>query len=275
MKKVVKCLLLFTLCSLLLFSSTAFADSLNIEKVTSNVYGLLFKIGVILAVCLTATLAISYMVATPNKKAMLKERLIYYFAGVIFLVGGLAFLNIYEGVSDDIGDTVYTDGAPSKIKDYFQNQITTTSSTSSKAEEAMEIDDETLDDMAEDVISNGSDNVSSEDLAILLYRLSSIKDEYADSIEFDKLYNHFDELTDDQKEIVWVQARLALNSSPEDRVQAERDLIDFHNYYYQEDKNTDIFRWTIEQWKKDTTAQKDHRWYYENIVLNNYENLWK
>lgn len=127
MKKVVKCLLLFTLCSLLLFSSTAFANSLNIEKVTSNVYGLLFKIGVILAVCLTVTLAISYMVATPNKKAMLKERLIYYFAGVIFLVGGLAFLNIYEGVSDDIGNTVYTDGAPLKIKDYFQNKTVTSS----------------------------------------------------------------------------------------------------------------------------------------------------
>lgn len=118
MKKVIDRLLLFILCYLLIFNSTAFASSikdyfsgsgknnLDMETVTSGVYGLLYTIGVILAVCILVTIAISYMVATPNKRAILKERLIYYFAGVIFLVGGLAFLRIYEKAANDVGDVV-------------------------------------------------------------------------------------------------------------------------------------------------------------------------
>lgn len=118
MKKVIDRLLLFILCYLLIFNSTAFASSikdyfsgsgknnLDMETVTSGVYGLLYTIGVILAVCILVTIAISYMTATPNKRAMLKERLIYYFAGVIFLVGGLAFLRIYEKVAKDVGNIV-------------------------------------------------------------------------------------------------------------------------------------------------------------------------
>lgn len=118
MKKVIDRLLLFILCYLLIFNSTAFASSikdyfsgsgknnLDMETVTSGVYGLLYTIGVILAVCILVTIAISYMTATPNKRAMLKERLIYYFAGVIFLVGGLAFLRIYEKAANDVGDVV-------------------------------------------------------------------------------------------------------------------------------------------------------------------------
>ena len=119
MKKKIISIFLFVLCLLLVFNSTAFASSiikdyfsgsgknnLDMETVTSNVYSLLYTIGVILAVCILVTIAISYMTATPNKRAMLKERLIYYFAGVIFLVGGLAFLRIYEKVAKDVGNMV-------------------------------------------------------------------------------------------------------------------------------------------------------------------------
>lgn len=213
MKKVVKCLLLFTLCSLLLFSSTAFADSLNIEKVTSNVYGLLFKIGVILAVCLTATLAISYMVATPNKKAMLKERLIYYFAGVIFLVGGLAFLNIYEGVSDDIGDTVYTDGAPSKIKGYFQNQSTNSApSTITKVHD----DDEravTLNDLVYDYSKADIDSMNYEALKSYANQLATAKSDFTKALNFEQEGGHLsgqDKLLEDaESKLNYAKARLS------------------------------------------------------------------
>lgn len=141
MKKVVKCLLLFTLCSLLLFSSTSFAsstiyeyfsgsgkDNLDMETVTSGVYGFLYTCGVILAVCILVTIAISYIVATPNKRAILKERLIYYFIGVIFLVGGLAFLRIYEKAAKDVSGIVYNGGESSKtttkIKDDDKRSVT-------------------------------------------------------------------------------------------------------------------------------------------------------
>ena len=118
MKKVIERLLLFMLCYLLIFNSTAFASdikeyfsnsgksTIDMEAVTSGAYSLLYTIGAMLAVCILVTIAISYMVATPNKRALLKERLIYYFAGVIFLVGGLAFLRIYEKAANDVGDIV-------------------------------------------------------------------------------------------------------------------------------------------------------------------------
>lgn len=118
MKKIIERLLLFILCYLLVFNSTAFADSIriyfsgngkkkvDIQTITSGIYSLLYTVGAILAVCILVTIAISYMTATPNKKALLKERLIYYFAGVIFLVGGLAFLRIYEKAAKDVGNIV-------------------------------------------------------------------------------------------------------------------------------------------------------------------------
>lgn len=118
MKKKIIYSFLFVLCLLFIFNSTAFASSIydyfsgsgksnvDMETVTSNVYTILYTFGIILAVCILVTIAISYMVATPNKKAQLKERLIYYFAGVIFLVGGLAFLRTYEKVAKEIGNQV-------------------------------------------------------------------------------------------------------------------------------------------------------------------------
>lgn len=118
MKKKIIYSFLFVLCLLFIFSSTSLANGIktyfssggksnvDMETVTSNVYTILYTFGIILAVCILVTIAISYMVATPNKKAQLKERLIYYFAGVIFLVGGLAFLRTYEKVANDVGDVV-------------------------------------------------------------------------------------------------------------------------------------------------------------------------
>lgn len=272
MKKKVYFNFLFVLCLLFLFNSTSFADSPNIEKLTSNVYNLLFRFGVILAVCLTATLAISFMVATPNKKAMLKERLIYYFAGVIFLVGGLAFLNMYEGVSDNVGNTVYSDGAPTKIKNYFKTKTST-----SLSEEWMGTSDKELNDIAQDVIDNGSENVSREELAELAFRISSIGDEYMDRLELYDLYNHFDELDDEMKNgVISTTENLygASNVSDADLYPAERDLRDFYKYYNSKNKSEDIFNLDIEDWE-DPVRQENHKWYYENIVLNNYEDLWK
>ncbi len=118
MKKKIIYSFLFVLCLLFIFSSTSLANGIktyfssggksnvDMETVTSNVYTILYTFGIILAVCILVTIAISYMVATPNKRAMLKERLIYYFAGVIFLVGGLAFLRTYEKVAKEISNQV-------------------------------------------------------------------------------------------------------------------------------------------------------------------------
>ncbi len=167
MKKVVKCLLLFTLCFLLLFNSTAFAnsaiyeyfsgggkDNLDIETVTSGVYSFLYTCGVILAVCILVTIAISYMVATPNKRAILKERLIYYFIGVIFLVGGLAFLRIYEKAAKDVGSIVYNGGSSSpidRVHEDDQRVVNLEDLMAVSYSEIREMDYETLKDYVNDL----------------------------------------------------------------------------------------------------------------------------
>lgn len=137
MKKKIIYSFLFVLCLLFIFSSTSLANGIktyfssggksnvDMETVTSNVYTILYTFGIILAVCILVTIAISYMVATPNKKAQLKERLIYYFAGVIFLVGGLAFLRTYEKVAEKIGDGAfgggyYSDPAAQQVLEFSQ-----------------------------------------------------------------------------------------------------------------------------------------------------------
>lgn len=270
MKKVVKCLLLFTLCFLLLFSSTSFADSPNIEKVTSTVYGLLFKFGVILAVCLTATLAISYMVATPNKKAMLKERLIYYFAGVAFLVGGLAFLNIYESVSDDVGDTVYSTSAPTKIKNYFKNQITTSSGADDKSsvKNAYDKTREEVDDMADKAITEGITSLTEEEIDVLIIGISGLDENIEDDFDVKPLLNIYDTLSPETQSDIYKEAQLLSQtySRRDEMTPAIQDLIDFYKY-----KSGEGYGFTDDQWETDTYLKENYQWYYENVYLKNKE----
>ena len=117
MKKLIIFNLIFVLCLFFLFSSDSFASgiaikdyfknptsTLEIENLSSEIYTILRTFGMILAVCIMVTMAISYMVSTPNKRAMLKEKFIYYIAGVIFLIAGMAFLGWYENLSKNVAN---------------------------------------------------------------------------------------------------------------------------------------------------------------------------
>ena len=119
MKKVITLGLAIILCLLLVLPSTSYASGFAIkqyfesagsqptfETISSQIYVVLRTFGLILAVCILVTIAISYMVATPNKRAILKERLVYYVAGVVFLLAGVGFLGWYEKVANDIASTV-------------------------------------------------------------------------------------------------------------------------------------------------------------------------
>ncbi len=103
------------LCLLFVLPSTSYASGFAIkqyfksagsqptfETISSQIYVVLRTFGLILAVCILVTIAISYMIATPNKRAILKERLIYYVAGVVFLIGGIGFLGTYQRIAEEI-----------------------------------------------------------------------------------------------------------------------------------------------------------------------------
>lgn len=119
MKKLIIFNLFFILCLFFIFSSDSLAAGLEIknyfmnpnttlefETLSSSLYTILRTIGMILAVCLLMVLAISYMLATPQKRAELKGRLPYYVAGIVFLVAGVGILGWYEGIAKEVGDTI-------------------------------------------------------------------------------------------------------------------------------------------------------------------------
>ena len=122
MKKTIIWCLVFVLCLLFVLPSDSYASGQavkdyftrgpssasldrSIDTVSSGIYVVLKLSGIILAVCLLVTIAISYMIATPGKRAKLKEQLIYYFVGVIFLLAGTAFLSWYEDVAHNVADS--------------------------------------------------------------------------------------------------------------------------------------------------------------------------
>lgn len=119
MKRVITLGLAIILCLLLVLPSNSYAtgtaiksyfehpnSTLKFENISSQIYVALRTFGLVLAICILVTISISYMVATPNKRAVLKERLVYYVAGVVFLIGGIGFLGTYEKFAKEISNQV-------------------------------------------------------------------------------------------------------------------------------------------------------------------------
>lgn len=138
MKKVITLGLAIILCLLLVLPSNSYAtgtaikdyfehpnSTLKFENVSSQIYVVLRTFGLVLAICILVTISISYMLATPNKRAVLKERLVYYVAGVVFLIGGIGFLGAYEKIAKEIGDGAsggghYSDPAAQQVLEFSQ-----------------------------------------------------------------------------------------------------------------------------------------------------------
>ena len=122
MKKLFAFVVIFLVCLLFIFNSYSFASGINIrnyfiansnnisqnildiKETSANVYSVLKIVGIIIALCMMLYMAISYMIATPNKRAQLKERLFIFLIGVIFLMAGVAFLDWYEGMATTIAN---------------------------------------------------------------------------------------------------------------------------------------------------------------------------
>lgn len=129
MKKLVVLNIIFLLCLLFIFNSSSFASGMNIEQyfksdsydkldfktMGSNIYSALKIVGIIIAVCMITYMSICYMIATPQKRAQLKERLFLFIVGVVFLVAGVAFLDWYEGAAKDVADNFANGTSTSSI----------------------------------------------------------------------------------------------------------------------------------------------------------------
>ena len=117
MKKLVIYSLVFILCLLLIFNSTSFAGSMiydyfadpqihsavSFEDTSSTIYTILRSVAIVVASCMAVYISISYMLATPNKRAELKGKLGYYIAGVIFLAGLAVFLDLFVNFGESFG----------------------------------------------------------------------------------------------------------------------------------------------------------------------------
>lgn len=112
MKKLIKVLSLVLVLAMVLVPVASFASfditegdlgGLNekAETIGSGVYGLLRTIAIIVAVCMVAYMAIQWFLATPSKKAELKGRMWSMLIGVILLIGGVAILNVLEGIVNE------------------------------------------------------------------------------------------------------------------------------------------------------------------------------
>lgn len=120
MKKFISLSIIFLLCLLFIFNSTSLASGSNIQSyfsrtsykdidiksMSANIYSVIKLVGMIIAICMITYMSIEYMLATPQKKAMLKERLVFIIIGVIFLVAGVTFLDWYAEVAKDIANSL-------------------------------------------------------------------------------------------------------------------------------------------------------------------------
>lgn len=78
-------------------NGTAKSD-LNFTDITNNLLGTIVWIGYAAAVCVILIIGIQFLIATPQKKAQLKEKLWFILVGVIILVAGVTILNVVSTI---------------------------------------------------------------------------------------------------------------------------------------------------------------------------------
>ena len=81
-------------------------SDLDFSDLTNNLLGAIVWIGYAAAICVLLVTGIQFMVATPQKKAQLKEKLWIILLGVVMLVGGVTIINvvatIFQGAASAI-----------------------------------------------------------------------------------------------------------------------------------------------------------------------------
>lgn len=127
-----------------------------------------------------------------------------------------------------------------------------------------------LDEIAQDAIDEGIENLTDAEIQLLITRLAGISEEEMGSLDFSPLFNNYDSLTKEQKEAIMGEGQLYYNMklSSKEMWPAERDLVDFYRYHNNLDSN--YLGYTDEQWE-DPVTQGYHKWYYENVYLKDKE----
>ena len=217
---------------------------------------------------------------------MLKERFIYYFAGVIFLITGISFLNWYEGVAKDVaktfsssgGNSSYSTSSPSSspIKTKPPEEYDTDGDGKLSLEEMhKEISHEELDNMAEDAIEDGIETLPEHEVATLIGRLEGIDEEYDPDLDISYLLNNYEKLSTTHPDLInLLEAKGAsyntagaIQTSDSELSPAENDLRDWYRYTI--DGRT--INYTDSDWENEI-VQKNHQWYYNNVYLKSKNN---
>ena len=81
-------------------------SDLDFSDATNNLLGILVWIGYAVAICVLLVTGIQFMVATPQKKAQLKEKLWIILLGVIMLVGGVTILNVVTTIFQEAASAI-------------------------------------------------------------------------------------------------------------------------------------------------------------------------
>lgn len=72
----------------------------KVDSLGGTAIGIIKAVGLVIAVAMVFVYAIKWMMATPQKKQELKERLWYLAIGVVLLIGGPAILDLIAGFGE-------------------------------------------------------------------------------------------------------------------------------------------------------------------------------
>lgn len=92
--------------NILNYFKNATANELDFSNITGTLWKAFIWIGYAAAIIILLVTGIQFLIATPQKKAQLKERLWLVFVGVIILIGATSILNIFYTIGQKAAEAV-------------------------------------------------------------------------------------------------------------------------------------------------------------------------
>ena len=92
--------------NILNYFKNATANELDFSTITSTLWNTFLWIGYAAAIILLLVTGIQFLVATPQKKAQLKDRLWLIFIGIIMLVATTSILNIFYAMGQKAAEAI-------------------------------------------------------------------------------------------------------------------------------------------------------------------------
>lgn len=88
------------------YFATGAAQPLDFTNITNIIFGIIVWGGYALALCIVIITGIQFLIASPQKKAQLKEKLWLIAIGVIILVAGASIINIIANIISGAASTL-------------------------------------------------------------------------------------------------------------------------------------------------------------------------